>query len=315
MDMIRSLLLMVLCAASLSAQVIINEVDADTPSTDTMEFVELYGTPNLSLSGLVLVFYNGSSDTVYNAIDLTGFSLDSNGFFLVGNAAVTPVPAIVLPNNSIQNGADAVALYADVVTNFPNGTAVTITNLVDALVYDTNDSDDVGLLVLTPGEPQVNEAGAGNSSTASLSRCLNGAGGALITSTYQAVVPTPGALNDPSCPTFTVSGSQDITNCGPILLNVAGANPNAELYNLVSIGCTGGNGPLLGVGWDAFGQLFLPLGTAPFHVLADASGNYAFSLTTPCAAAPVTIEVVTVEVLGGAIMQVTPNTACFPISL
>ncbi|HEX2271292.1 MAG TPA: Ig-like domain-containing protein, partial [Pyrinomonadaceae bacterium] len=45
--------------------VIINELDSDTPGTDAAEFVELYdgGVGNTSLSGLVLVFYNGSTDT------------------------------------------------------------------------------------------------------------------------------------------------------------------------------------------------------------------------------------------------------------
>ncbi len=54
--------------------VVINEVDSDQVGTDTTEFVELYdgGTGNTSLTGLVVVFYNGSDDESYAAFDLDG---------------------------------------------------------------------------------------------------------------------------------------------------------------------------------------------------------------------------------------------------
>ena len=43
------------------------------------------------------------------------------------------------------------------------GTLVTTTNLIDAVVYDTDDPDDAGLLVLlNPGEPQLNENNLGD---------------------------------------------------------------------------------------------------------------------------------------------------------
>ena len=104
--------------------IVINEVDADTPGTDEAEFVELYGPPNLSLDGLVLVFFNGSSDTAYAAYDLDGFTIDANGFFVGGNTGVNGA-AITFPGNGLQNGADAVALFLGDDTDFPNGTAVT----------------------------------------------------------------------------------------------------------------------------------------------------------------------------------------------
>ncbi len=80
-----------------TAQIIINEVDADTPGVDSFEFVELYdgGTGNTDLSGLVIVFFNGSDDASYQAFDLDGFSTDANGFFLLGNSAVTPTTSII----------------------------------------------------------------------------------------------------------------------------------------------------------------------------------------------------------------------------
>ena len=44
-----------------SAQLVINELDCDTPSTDDKEFIELKSaTPNFTLDGYVLVLYNGT---------------------------------------------------------------------------------------------------------------------------------------------------------------------------------------------------------------------------------------------------------------
>jgi len=184
-----------------TAQIIINEVDADTPGVDSLEFVELYdgGTGNTDLSGLVIVFFNGSDDASYQAFDLDGFSTDANGFFLLGNSAVTPTPSIIFNNNGIQNGADAIALYTGDATDFPNDTPVTTNNLIDAVVYDTNDNDDAGLLpLLNAGQPQVNEDGAGDKDNHSNQRIPNGSGGARNTNSYSQFPPTPGTPNEGS---------------------------------------------------------------------------------------------------------------------
>ena len=172
--------------------VLINEVDSDTPGTDTAEFVELFdgGAGSTALDGLVVVFFNGSDDQSYDAFDLDGFSTDADGYFLLGNADVSPTPDIVFANNGLQNGADAVAVYTGDATDFPNDTPVTTTNLVDAVVYDTSDADDAALLVLlNAGQPQVNEDGAGNKDNESIQRCPNGSGGARNTDTYAQLHP------------------------------------------------------------------------------------------------------------------------------
>jgi predicted extracellular nuclease len=177
---------------------LINETDADTPGSDALEFVELYdgGWGNTPLDGLVVVFYNGNGDTSYNSFDLDGFSTDADGYFLLGNIGVTPTPSIIFSSNGLQNGADAAALYQGDGTDFPNGTAVTTTNLVDAIVYDTNDGDDAGLLVLlNAGQPQVNEGGAGDKDNHSNQRCPNGSGGARNTNTFAQFLPTPADEN------------------------------------------------------------------------------------------------------------------------
>ncbi|HUS11817.1 MAG TPA: Ig-like domain-containing protein, partial [Pyrinomonadaceae bacterium] len=180
--------------------IVINELDSDTPGVDAAEFVELYdgGVGNTSLTGLVVVFYNGSNDLSSAAFDLDGFSTDANGYFVLGNTAV-PGRDVVFADNFLQNGADAVALYAGDAATFPPNTPVTTTNLKDAVVYDTDDADDLGLLVLlNPGESQVNENAGGGGATNSIGRCPNGSGGFRNTSAYIARTPTADGVNN--CP-------------------------------------------------------------------------------------------------------------------
>ncbi|WP_100658159.1 Ig-like domain-containing protein [Alteromonas flava] len=188
----------------------INEVDADSAGSDTLEFIELYdgGVGNTSLDGLVVVLFNGSDDASYgNAIDLDGYTTDQDGFFLIGNPAVTPVPSIVVPNNTLQNGADAVAIFAGNAADFGNDTPVTGISLVDALVYDTFDSDDVGLLaVLTPGQTQQNEGGAGDKDNHANARVPDG-GAALDTSNYLQQTATPGVSNVPVVEIFDIQSA------------------------------------------------------------------------------------------------------------
>ena len=182
--------------ASAQGTVLINEVDSDTAGTDAAEFIELYdgGAGNTPLDGLVVVLFNGNGAVSYAAFDLDGYATDGAGYFVLGNAAVSP--DIVFGNNTLQNGPDAVALYQASAGDFPNGTAVTTANLLDAIVYDTADPDDAGLLpLLNPGQPQVDEQGGGDSTADSSQRCPNGAGGARNTDAYAPHAPTAGGEN------------------------------------------------------------------------------------------------------------------------
>ncbi|MGA0846936.1 MAG: lamin tail domain-containing protein, partial [Luteolibacter sp.] len=174
---------------------VINEVDADSLGTDVDEFVEIYNNSSeeVALDGVVLVLFNGNGDSSYNAIDLSGYSIPGNGFFVVGSATVPNVDLEAFGSNAVQNGADAVALYYGSVEGFPNGTPASTTNggLLDALVSGTNDSDDTGLLdALTPGQIQANDA----NDTESMSRATDG-GDAFDSSSYVVQTPTPGATN------------------------------------------------------------------------------------------------------------------------
>ena len=177
--------------------IVINEVDSDSPGTDVLEFVELYdgGVGNSSLDGKVLVFYNGSNNLSYSTFDLTGYTTDANGYFVIGNADVENVN-IIFNSNGLQNGADAVAIYEGTAIDFPNATSVTLDNLVDTFVYDTNDSDDAELLVLlNDGQVQINEDGGGDKDAHSSQRFPNGFGGLRNTETFTQALPTPGKAN------------------------------------------------------------------------------------------------------------------------
>lgn len=225
-------------------QIRINEVDADQQGTDAAEFVELYdgGVGNTSLNGLVVVFYNGSNDTSYAAFDLDGFQTNAQGYFLIGNTGVVPTPSIIFNDNTLQNGADAVALYQANGVDFPNGTAVTTTNLVDALVYGANQPDDAELLVLlNAGQPQVNEAGSGNATVVSMHRCPNGAGGLRNTTSYALTTPSPGAA--PSCPPTTGACCTGGSNCSELTPAQCAAISGAVFVGLGST-CTPGLCPV-----------------------------------------------------------------------
>ncbi len=156
------------CTISFS-QIRINEVDVDQDGTDAMEFIEILSdSPNFSLEGYIVVLYNGSDDESYKTVDLTGYVTDVNGFFIIGGSGVAGVDITIGTTNTIQNGPDAIAIYQDDASNFPNGTPVTNTNLIDAIVYGTNDDDDPELLAGLDQTVQYDEDLNGNSETESI---------------------------------------------------------------------------------------------------------------------------------------------------
>ncbi|MCB8954160.1 MAG: DUF11 domain-containing protein [Ardenticatenales bacterium] len=214
---------------ALLPNLVINELDADMAGDETTEFIELYdgGQGNTPLDGLVVVLYNGSNDTSYSPVfDLDGYTTDADGYFVIGGSGIIDADITVTQTFWLQNGQDAAALYLGDATDFPNGTPVTTTNLVDAIVYDTDDADDPGLLtLLNPGQPQVNENGAGDKDNDANQRCPNGAGGQRNTNTYIQALPTPGGANN--CP---IGGDLALIKTGP---QAVGSAPGSVLvYDL-----------------------------------------------------------------------------------
>lgn len=190
--------LIILLGFSATAQVVINEIDADTPSSDELEFVELKSsTPNFPLDGYVLVFFNETNSSSYFTIDLDGYTTDVNGIALFGNSLVSPSPMGVFSNSSIQNGPDVVALYLGNASDFPytnypsaSGTLATTNNLVDAIAYKTVNSqlNPVNLMSILGLTSCINENQYGLNTSHSIQRKNDG--------TYEVKLPTPGVNND-----------------------------------------------------------------------------------------------------------------------
>ncbi|VAW66830.1 Extracellular deoxyribonuclease PA3909 (required for catabolism of external DNA) [hydrothermal vent metagenome] len=188
-------------------QLVINEMDADTSGSDKAEFIELFdgGTGNQDLTGYIVVLYNGNNDQSYGTLDLSGSQTDADGYFVIGNSAVAGVDRVIA-DGKLQNGADAVALYRADAADFPNGSPVSLINLIDAVVYDTNDADDLELLtLLNSGEPQLNEDSNNNKDSESNQRCPNGSGGALNSRAFIQALATPGQSN--ACTVITACGA------------------------------------------------------------------------------------------------------------
>jgi endonuclease I len=188
-----TLLLSIIFVSGFS-QVYINEIDPDTPSTDTLEFIELKSTtPNFPLDGYVLVFYNGGTtgtgNLSYYALDLDGFSTDANSNIHFGNAFVSPTPKIIIPNVTIQNGPDLVALFLGNASDFPLNTVATNTNVVDALAYSNGSVLTASTLMSIFGLTQsINENINSNPANQSIQRKNDG--------TFEVKTPTPGVNND-----------------------------------------------------------------------------------------------------------------------
>ncbi len=182
-------------------QVVINELDGDTVGSDLLEIVELKSTtPNYSLTGLVLVFFNGgtngTSNLSYQAFDLDGYSTDLNGIFLLGRSAVSPTPSIVFSSNfvasgGLQNGPDGVGLYLGNASDFPINTAATNTNLIYGFAYASTAAISPTTLMTVFGLSTCPfESQPTGSVSKSFQRKNDG--------TWEVKTPTPGVPNDGS---------------------------------------------------------------------------------------------------------------------
>ncbi|KFW67243.1 hypothetical protein AS28_11608, partial [Pygoscelis adeliae] len=157
-------------------KLLINEVNPDNPGGgEDAEYIELFytGRTRFDLQGYWLVLYNGKNNRAYRVLDLSGHHTDELGYFLVGSSAMSPAPMIRLPPNTIQNGADAVALYYSNTTFYAMNMAVTAEGLVDAVVYTSQmlAKADQLVKVLVPGQRILYENDSHSTEDESLSRC------------------------------------------------------------------------------------------------------------------------------------------------
>ena len=181
-----SLVFTVLFTSFMYSQIVINEIDVDQDGTDNAEFIELLWTPNTSLDGYIVVLFNGSDDKSYASYYLDGFTTDANGIFiLASNEIYNATTDLAL--STLQNGADAVAVYQEDASSFPNDTEITTDNLIDVVVYDTGQSDDSVLLSGFGETTQYNENINSAKTTESIQRKGDG--------TYEVKSPTFRAAN------------------------------------------------------------------------------------------------------------------------
>jgi hypothetical protein len=140
------------------------------------------------------VFFNGGSgaqNASYYAIDLDGLTSDVNALLLLGNSQVTPAPAFIIPNATIQNGPDVVAIYQANATDFPLNSLATTTNLIDAFAYSNAATTQPTALMSALGLTVcTNENQTQNAANQSMQRNTNG--------TFAVTSPTPGVNNDGS---------------------------------------------------------------------------------------------------------------------
>ena len=237
MKKLFSLVLYISAFIGWSQTLLINELDPDSPSTDTAEFIEIKSqTPNFSTDGYILVFFNGSSsgaDSSYMVIDLNGYQTDNNGLLVIGSEGVSPFPQLLIAENVIQNGADAVGIYQASVNDFPEGTLATQTNLIDAMVYGTNDADDTDLLMLLGETMQYNDNGT-NANPRSIQRFVDG----MDNESYS--TPTPRRENDGSGTainpiTITVLDSQYDEGASFDITFTAESNVTSDLNFTISL--------------------------------------------------------------------------------
>jgi predicted extracellular nuclease len=175
------------------ASLVLNEIDYDQVGSDTAEVIELYnnGATAISLDGFTLDLINGSSGSAYRSIDLSGFSIDIDSYFVVCNDTTLVMNcdnAFTTSAGWIQNGApDAVALYDNsklidsfsyegFLPGFTEGDAMTIKDSTTVTLslarilngIDTDDNlADFQTGCLTPGTANI--AGTGNCSAMAVS--------------------------------------------------------------------------------------------------------------------------------------------------
>jgi hypothetical protein len=229
------------CLCANAEQLVINETDADTKSTDTEEFIELYdgGVGNTSLDNHVLIFFNGASGGshgAYRFIALSGLKTDADGFFLAAQAAIPGIADRVIANTgiiydfSIQNGEDGVGLYANTtaaeisISSPKTQASDNLENLLDAVVYKTGSNDRATDLIAEFGleGSSLDEAALGDKDTDSVGRIADGAGGLNLGAWQIYDTPTPGVQNNPAEEISAFLSQQSISeNGGSAVLTIS----------------------------------------------------------------------------------------------
>jgi len=132
------------CAASTSSCEFVdarfNEIRIDMPGTDTLEFIEIAGTPGLSLNDLtVIIIGDGTAAQASGVVErvrpLTGVVIPSDGTLLIGNPATNPD----VGNGAGTGGAN---LNNDWIENSDNITIMLVRGFSGTINSDLDTNDD-----------------------------------------------------------------------------------------------------------------------------------------------------------------------------
>ena len=231
----KKVIYLLLCLPfSLRAQinsVRINEIEPATNDSNAFEFIELYGPAGQSLDSLTVVLFNGNNSQSYFAIPLAGLSLDEEGFLLIAPSdALCQDIVSGSEQNWIQDGTDGAALFIGSSDDWPIGSLVQSTFLIDAIVYGIQNNAPGLTSVLMGGQPIVSDNTALTQS--SYSRIIDG-GAAISSAAFTVQYPTPGYSNAiVPCVPYSLSSQEVVLQC---LDSVA----------LFSAEFTGGSGALI----------------------------------------------------------------------
>ena len=95
---------------AMAQDVHLNELYVSHAGTDDMEFVELIGTPNMSLDYYMVLVIEGentsSQGNIIHAYDLTGYAIPADGYFVLGDTAVPAKDYDMGASNKLQNGTE-----------------------------------------------------------------------------------------------------------------------------------------------------------------------------------------------------------------
>ena len=141
-----------------------NEIQIDHQGTDDYEFIELIGTPNMSLDTYVVITIDGegaASGKIDRVWDLTGSTVPADGYFVMGNIATVPNTDFDLANgphttgganNNVENGTSTFYLL-----KVPN--ALDRADLAGPLFDSDIDPDDdlITAIGLTPASFEIIE--------------------------------------------------------------------------------------------------------------------------------------------------------------
>lgn len=151
MNLVKATLLLTLIAlfALPATAVTLNEIRVDQAGSDFDEFVELRGLPGESLNGVTLIVIGDGTGagTIESVLDLSGYAIASDGYFLIVESTFTAACA------------DAVDLVASL--NMENGDDVTyllVAGFTGANADDL-DIDDDGTLDSTPWSSVLDSVG------------------------------------------------------------------------------------------------------------------------------------------------------------